>query len=155
MSPAEKKITGEAVTLRCAHGDTVLYPLADVSIEVDGITFTVRAALSDTSVLLGTDVPALGHLLHTNPLSAHTVGTKEALIITRAQSRSTEQAEAEWQHKEAESGVHTNSLLDKAASTSATPDVEISSFGNTLDDELFQSRPVRVRLTRQEKRTAR
>lgn len=87
-----------------------------MSIEVDGTTFTVRAALSDTlpvSVLLGTDVPALGHLLHTNPLSAHTVGTKEALIITRAQSRSTEQAEAEWQHKEAESGVHTNSLLDK------------------------------------------
>lgn len=31
----------------------------------------------------------------------------------------------------------------------------MSSFGNTLDDELFQSRPVRVRLTRQEKRTAR
>ena len=47
---------GNAVTIRCAHGDTVLYPLADVNMEV----ITVEAAVSETlpaALLLGTDVP--------------------------------------------------------------------------------------------------
>ena len=59
----------EPVTLRCAHGDTVLYPLAEVNISVGGLAFVVRAAPSETmpvSVLLGTDVPELGQLLHKN-----------------------------------------------------------------------------------------
>ena len=29
--PAEKRVSGEAVTLWCAHGDVVLYPLANVN----------------------------------------------------------------------------------------------------------------------------
>ena len=61
-----KKVPGEAVTIRYSHGDIALYPLADVSIEVEEIAFKVRAALSQTlpvSVLLGTDVPQLGELL--------------------------------------------------------------------------------------------
>ena len=37
-----------AVTIRCAHGDTVLYPLAEVEMVVDGIPLQVEAAVSDT-----------------------------------------------------------------------------------------------------------
>ena len=49
----------EAVTIRCAHGDTVLYPLASIQIEISGQTIQVEVAVSTTlpvSVLLGTDV---------------------------------------------------------------------------------------------------
>ena len=64
--PPHKLKEGEAVTIRCAHGDTVLYPLADVNMEVDGLPITVEAAVSETlpaAVLLGTDVPQLTELL--------------------------------------------------------------------------------------------
>ncbi len=57
----DKIIQGDAATIRCAHGDTVLYPLAQVSLEIDGIP-EVEAAVSSTlpvPVLLGDDVPEL------------------------------------------------------------------------------------------------
>lgn len=56
----------DAVTIRCAHGDSVLYPLAKIAMVVDGIPLQVDVAVSDTlpvSMLLGTDVPELGVLL--------------------------------------------------------------------------------------------
>ena len=37
-----------AVAIHCAHGDTVLYPLADISLEVNGKQIAVEAAVSDT-----------------------------------------------------------------------------------------------------------
>ena len=37
----EKFLEGEAVTVCCAHGDTVLYPLAEVEMEVDGVIDTI------------------------------------------------------------------------------------------------------------------
>ena len=68
--PEEKILEGEVVTVRCAHGDMVLYPLAEVEMELDGAKMMVQAAVSDTLpvlVLLGTDVPELGRLLRANP----------------------------------------------------------------------------------------
>ena len=47
---AEKRIEGDAITIRCAHGDTVLYPIAEVEVVVDGIPLQVEAAVSDTCV---------------------------------------------------------------------------------------------------------
>lgn len=64
--PENKIKKAEAVAIRCAHGDTVLYPLAQVSIEVEGRSITVEAAVTDTlpmAVLLGTDIPELTELL--------------------------------------------------------------------------------------------
>ena len=55
---------------------------------------TIRAAISDSlpmSVLLGTDVPELGQLLHGNPASFHTEGTAYALVTTRAAARRREE----------------------------------------------------------------
>ena len=57
----EKKFEEETITVQCAHGDVVTYPLAKVELEVKGRALTVKAAVSDTlpqSVLLRTDVPA-------------------------------------------------------------------------------------------------
>ena len=62
LVPEKKLVTREAVTIRCAHGDSVPYPLANVDLVVDGVPLTVGAAVSKSlpvSVLLGTDVPEL------------------------------------------------------------------------------------------------
>ena len=59
-----KLLPGEAVTVLCTHRDTVLYPLANVTIEVEEIKFPITAAVSmglPVSVLLGTDVPSHCH----------------------------------------------------------------------------------------------
>ena len=64
--PERNYLEGEAVAIRCAHGDTVLYPLAQVRMEVEGKFLEVQAAVADrlpVVVLLGTDVPQLVDLL--------------------------------------------------------------------------------------------
>ena len=43
---AGKIMMGDVVTIRCAHGDTVLYPLAAVELEVDGLKMSVEPAVS-------------------------------------------------------------------------------------------------------------
>lgn len=69
LVPTTKRVEGDVVTIRYAHGDTgdtVLHPHANVELVVDGIPLQVEAAVSDTlpvSVLLGTDVPELDTLL--------------------------------------------------------------------------------------------
>ena len=58
-------LEGEAVTIRCAHGDIILYPLACVHLSI-GEKISVKAAVSDilpVAVLLGTDVEELYELL--------------------------------------------------------------------------------------------
>ena len=66
LVPEYKLKEGEAVAICCAHGDTVLYPLAEVTMEIEGKPIEIEAAVSDTlpmSVLLGTDNPELSELL--------------------------------------------------------------------------------------------
>jgi hypothetical protein len=70
--------------------------MADVTINLEGLNLTVRAAVSKTLpmlVLLGTDVPQLGALLHGNPTRIHSQGVEHALITTRAQARKQEEEE--------------------------------------------------------------
>ena len=109
-------LDGEAVTIRCAHGDTVLYPLAKVDLEVRGKKISVEAAISihlPTSVLLGTDVPALSELLGQ---SINERKTEEVALITvtRAQKKKQEEEEekvAEIQQKQEEAiGARPNNL---------------------------------------------
>ncbi len=91
LLPDDKLLGGEAVTIRCAHGDTVLYPLAKVTLEVDGFPLLVEAAVSETlpvSVLLGTDVPELGSLLGLEGAAGSATSEADALVVTtRAQAR--------------------------------------------------------------------
>ena len=80
-------MAGEAITLHCVHGDTVLYPLAEIEIDVGGVTVPVKAAVSESLpvlVLLGTDVPELGELLKTDPNSIHSSDVAEAIKKERA-----------------------------------------------------------------------
>ena len=62
LVPQDKVLEGEIVAIRCAHGDTVLYPLALVNLEINGHHTEVEAALFETlpmPALLGTDIPQL------------------------------------------------------------------------------------------------
>ena len=42
LVPEEKMIYSEVVTIRCTHGDTALYPLAYVQLEVEGQSIAVK-----------------------------------------------------------------------------------------------------------------
>ena len=75
LVPEDNLLPGEAVTVLCAHGDTALYLLARVRIDVEGLKMEVKAAVSESlpvSALLGTDTVQLGQLLQYNPLAVHT-----------------------------------------------------------------------------------
>lgn len=68
LSPSAK-MEGE-VTIRCAHGDFVTYPLADIKVSTGSKEFLVRAGVSDTlpvPVLLGRDIPELLTLINDEP----------------------------------------------------------------------------------------
>ena len=76
----------------CPGGDTVLYPLAQVRMEVEGKFLEVQAAVADhlpVAVLLGTDVPQLVDLLAGE---MQEVVTTDAIVVT---SRTAEQGETE------------------------------------------------------------
>ena len=109
----ESFLPGEAVTILCAHGDTAIYPLARVRMEVEGVGMEVKAAVSDSlpvAALLGTDVPQLGALLHANPLAVHTPGMDHALVVTRAQARREAEETGEAKQRQISSGVRPHTL---------------------------------------------
>jgi len=89
LVPADKYLEGDVVTIRCAHGDVTLYPLADVDLEVEGLSIQVEAAVSEklpVDVLLGTDVPKLSTLLGTEVKLADEKDDV-MVVVTHAQAR--------------------------------------------------------------------
>ena len=99
-----------SVTILCAHGDTVTYPIAKVTLDVKGKQITMEAAISKTlprSVLLGTDVPELGELLGRRK-------TDHALVVmTRSQRREQEKEEKRSRMKEQDCGVSAKPVREK------------------------------------------
>ena len=90
LVPQDKIMEGEVVAIRCTHGDTVLYPLALVHLEIKGHQIDVKAALSETlpmPVLLGTDVPQLQDFIEQALFrDKQPVRTEDVLAVTtRAQ----------------------------------------------------------------------
>ena len=91
-----KKFEGETVTVQCAHGDVVTYPLARVELKVKGRAPTVKAAVSDPLpqlVLLGNDVPDLSELQKAERQE------KSLMVVTCSQTkrqRYTEQSRQNW-----------------------------------------------------------
>ena len=111
LVPPEKILEGDTVTIKCAHGDIVLYPLANVDLEVDGRRVSVEAAVSGrlpVDVLLGKDVPEFDQLLGSvEASSASTDGQEEAMVVvTRAQARKDLEAELLRREKELLAGAN-------------------------------------------------
>ena len=159
----EKHLDGEAVTVRCAHGDTVLYPLAEVEIELDGVRVRVKAAVADrlpVSVLLGTDVPEMKQLLWKDSCTIHTEGVEEALVVrTRAQVKKDELQEAQQRMKEKKSGVKPTPIDVRKESTDGVEESQDETeelLGSTFAEELFlEDNPRHEKQSRKQKRCAR
>ncbi len=156
--PEGKYLAGEVVAIRCAHGDTVSYPLSQIDIVVDSITIQVEAAVSSTlpvSVLLGTDVPQLPSLLHILQQQPES-STAEAMVVTRARDRRQQAEERERQAKEASSGVNPSPLVDQTDTGDSTDSQDEGNPFATFDNDMFPPpQAERPRLTRSEKRKAR
>ena len=74
MVPPENTSEEDVATIRYAHGDTVLYSVAKVQMEVDGIPIEVKTTVSVTlpaSVPPGEDIPDLQQLMGSNPRSSY------------------------------------------------------------------------------------
>ena len=140
--------SNQAVTIRCAHGDTVLYPLTTISVEIDRLCFSTCAAVSDTlpvSLLLGTDVSALGKLLKTPVLEHDSENNDQTAVTTEPEL--VEEAEAQM--------VVTRSQSKKAQDVSATI-VSLPFAGMEENDGVFlPPRREKKKMTRREKRLAR
>ena len=135
LVPAHKYLEGDAVTIRCAHGDVTLYPLTDVEMEVDGLPIKVEAAVSEKlpmGVLLGTDVPELSTLLGTEVRL--TDGNDDVMVVTRAQARRQLEEEILRREKEIRSGAKPTSLEDSGEprASGAQDGPEPSSTGEGL-----------------------
>ncbi len=143
LVPANKLIEGDSIAICCAHGDTVVYPLARVEVEVNGQTHEVEAAVSSTlpmSMLMGTDMPALPRLV-TNKLVDRSQVETALAVTTRAQKKTQDELESSDRRNEKESGVCPKSLEE----------VQLPEF----DDDIFITGQEKVKYSRSEKRTQR
>ena len=141
LAPAGKLLEGDAIAFCCAHGDTVVYPLARVEVKVDGRTHEVEAAVLKTfpmSMLMGTDVPALSALVTTK------LGETALAVVTRAQAKAQEREEASDRLREEKSGVCPMSLEPEE-------EVRLPEF----DADLFGAGREKVKLTWSQKRAQR
>lgn len=162
LVPTAKRVEGDAVTIRCAHGDTVLYPLAEVEMVVDGIPLQVEAAVSDTLpvlVLLGTDVPELNTLLGKQVSCAAPEQVQDALIVTtRAQARRRETEDVIQLQQEAETEAQVTPITTPTPGPDGTDNEELVgdvSIGSDFSSDLFTPGRMKPRLSRREKQRAR
>ena len=111
----EKVTVGKVATITCAHGDTKLHPLALVEVELDGARIQVEAALSEelpVSVLLGTDVPELTHLISGTGSSINLLSQEQVMVvITRAKAKQQLDEKLIRNGKELLSGAQPNTLV--------------------------------------------
>ena len=161
-----EKILKEQVPIRCAHGDTVMYPLATIEMQLGGVAFTVEAAVSDRlpmSVLLGTDVPQLVELLNGVGQETEANGAngqaRDVLVMTRSQQEAQRRVEEEQLGSQQRSGVRPSPVDEVGEAPDPMGDAEESSpelgsamIGSEFDDDLFTSGKVRQRMTRSQKR---
>ena len=123
--------------MRGVHGDVVPYPLAMVNVVVDGRELVIKAGLAEkfpVDVLLGTDIPDLMKLIHSD------TEEKECLVLSRAQALREERKET----KELEA----NETADVTLTGIETEGEPVFEF----EDELYGESRVRKRLSRSEKR---
>ena len=118
LVPKHKLLTDKSVFIKCAHGDTVRYPLARVNIEIEGATYCLEVAVSDKipmSVLLGRDVPQLVcvHGAATGARVTPQVATSVLAATTRSKAREIERRELEVSRREKEGGAVTSAVLEE------------------------------------------
>ena len=113
---SEKILDGKMVSIRCAHGDTRLYNLAEVTVQLQGVTMQVEAAVAENlpvDVLLGTDVPELTKLIKSHKhKTGSTLPKQEDVMVVLKRARAKQQLEEELvrRAKQAQSQVRPNPI---------------------------------------------
>ena len=109
----ESKITeGDVATIRCAHGDTVLYPITQLQFGVDGIPMCVEAVVSKSlpvPVLLGTYVAELHQLLDES--TAYPQIKDCMMVVTHTQAMQQLQEDTITRSKKRECGTKPHTLV--------------------------------------------
>ncbi|KAL5475937.1 hypothetical protein EMCRGX_G025817 [Ephydatia muelleri] len=111
--PSDKILDGKTISIRCALGDTRLYNLAEVTVQVQGVKMQVEAAVADNlpvDVLLGTDVPELTRLISDRKPKAGSSLPKQEdvmVVLTRARARQQLEEEIVRRAKQVQSQVET------------------------------------------------
>ena len=114
------KLIGESIAIHCAHGNTVLYPLANVQVTVGDKILDVEAAVSDT-------LPERPELLHQQSKEERVHPDLDLIaVVTRAQSRKEAEEEVAHQRREQDCGVSPSSTEEDLWMT-------------TFDDALFEA----------------
>ena len=120
LVPPRKFLEGDAVTIQCAHGDTVLYPLANVAIQVE-------AAISDkllVAVLLGKEVPEFAQLLGKGRASSG-LGKQQGealVVVTCAQAQQNLEEELLRREKELLAGAKPSTVEERTGEPEAQTD---------------------------------
>lgn len=135
----------DQLQIKCAHGDSVVYPTANIEIKINDQIYHVRAGVSPTlprPVLLGRDI---GNLLEL------AVREQEAYaVLTRIQKRKKEKEEATTLAKEMTSGVKTRRLTrDDEKDIEEDEQAPLHQF----DDSVFEGGQ-KQRKTKRERRQA-
>ncbi|KAL5509602.1 hypothetical protein EMCRGX_G004996 [Ephydatia muelleri] len=141
LVPPSKWLPDQAVTIRCAHGDTMVYPLALVELNVE-------------AVLLGRDVSELDQLLNQKKIGApdrlQSSDSKEEVMAVTTRSRARQEASL---RKVGE--IPTKQLGQQSTEVDpCTQETEQWDVGNNLDEELFEKneKPRKENLSRAQKR---
>ena len=133
---AGKVLAGKVVAVRCAHGEIVRYPLAELEVTVDGRKIAITAGVADklpVQLLLGRDVAELFSLLCADsransvdiaPVVVADVGETVA-VTTRAQSR-------------AARGTIDSGSETVATSSNTALDDTVDNVGAEFDEDLFE-----------------
>ena len=121
-----RKILEKKVTIRCAHGNTVCYPLAEVELLVGGRRIAVEAGISKTlpaSVLLGTDVPQMMDLLMVKdaPVQPNAKEDEALAVTTRAQARQQAEEAIAEQQKRVTAGMKPTSIEEEEVPEQEVP----------------------------------
>ena len=151
-------ITNGEVAIRCAHGNAITYPLAEITISVGAHEeLTVQAAVSKSlpaAVLLGRDVPELMTLLGTQRGTQKPTTGDPVLVLattTRAQARTQQQEESRTEERMRVSGATPSKPVFSEEETSDCGGMAEFDFHSSL----FSGGREKPRLSRSEKRRAR
>ena len=147
LVPEGKVLEGKRIGVRCAHGDTAYYHIAELEVEIGGRTISIRAGVSErlpVQLLLGRDVPELLTLLasatsdsvETSVQQSESYSEQVVAVTTRAQARSVPR--------------QVDQVVEKTAGDSEEEDL-----GKILADDLFEAGRERMRQTRSQKRNER
>ena len=136
LMPEDKVLAGKVVAVRCAHGEIVRYPLAELEVTVDGRKIAITAGVAEklpVQLLLGRDVAELFSLLCADsransvdiaPVVVADVGETVA-VTTRAQSRSAR-------------GTIDSGSETVATSSNTALDDTVDNVGAEFDEDLFE-----------------